>query len=82
MDVVFLFRLKSVHLLPVTPVWKKLVLLLLLLQGPSFPFKGQAIQTKLPLYLPPLGFVPGDTLLARALEMKKGMVKISLSLNR
>ena len=58
------------------------MLLLLLLLGPSSLFKGQAIQMQLPLHPLLPDFVPGDTLLAGALEMKKGLVKTSLSLNR
>ena len=82
MEVVYLSLLRSFHLLPATRVLKKLVLLLLLLLGPSSLFKGQAIQTQLPLHLLLPGFVPGDTLQAGVLETKKGLVKTSLSLNR
>ena len=76
MDTVSLFRLKSVHPLPATSVWKKLVLLLLPLPDLLFQFKGQAIQTQL---LPNpflLHFVPGGTLLAGVLEMKIDSEKI------
>ena len=79
MDVVSLFRLKSVHLLPASTVWKKLVLLLLLLPDLSFPFRGHYMQTQNPLLQ---CFVPGGTLLAGNLEMKRGSEKISLSLSK
>ena len=82
MDVVSLFHLKSVHLLPATHVWKKPVLLLLLLPDPSFPFKGQAMKTQLPLNPLLQCSVPSSTLLAGDLEMKIGSEKISLSLSK
>ena len=72
MDVVFLFRLKNVHLLPAIGVWKKFLLLMLLLHGPFPLFIGPSMTTQL-LPSPLLhSFAPGDTLqLGQTLISKK-----------
>ena len=82
MDIVSFFRLKNVHLLPAFTVWKKPVLLLLLLPDPSFPFKGQAMKTQLPLNPLLQCSVPGGILLVGDSEMKRGSARISLSLSK